>query len=209
MDASATLAHCKIMYGGTQSHREEGDAALSDDSYSNGTTISSTTFAYNRRGLDLLSPNSSITNSTFSNNEYPLRIGLDTSIDNTLDFSVNKFNAIFVGGNVRPGEGTSLQWLNAKAPYVLNETLYLSGTVVNLGTGTIVKVWHGESIVLADGAALQNFQNAAFTSYRDDARGGDVDGTTVAPRIGDWEGIWDHDDWLIAPNIFYATKHDE
>lgn len=209
-EASATFDYCKVMYGGSQAHRYEGYAALYDYPSSSGTTISNTRFAHNRRGLDLLSPNSRITNCTFSDNQYPLHIDFNTSTDNTLNFTSNTFNAIFVGGDAAPCKSASLQWLNTQVPYVLNETLYLSGgTVITLGIGTTVRVWYEQSIDLEGGAGFLNFSSAIFTSYRDVARGGDVGGGPQLPQKGDWEGIWDHDLWMSGPNIFYATSHDE
>jgi hypothetical protein len=208
-NARATFDHCRISYGGTNADRQGGYAALCESEYSDSTVISNTTFEDNLRGLDLLSAQSSIEDSEFLHNRYPLRVGFDIDTDNTILFSNNTYNAIYVGGGVNRASRDSIEWLNTIVPYVLNEDAYLDGTVVHLGTGTIIRVWKDQEIDLQGGAALDNFAKAIFTSYRDVARGGDVGGGSVAPKKGDWVGIYDEEEWgyLSGPNIFYAENN--
>ena len=60
-------------------------------------------------------------------------------------------------------------------------------------------------------AGTFNYGTTIFTSYKDDAHGGDTnaDGTASSPSVGDWEGIWlETGDW--QPNgaqILYSTVH--
>lgn len=187
-------------------HQLDGYAALYDQEYSLGTVITNSIFAHNKRGLDLMSRQSSISDSMFVGNVFPIRIGFDINTDNTLTFSTNTYNAIYVGGYTEDATKSHVLWQNTTVPYVLLETPYFSGTAVELGQGTIVRVWHSEAINLYDGATFLNFPYAVFTSYRDVLQGGDVGGGPVDPQNGDWEGIWDEaiSDYRSAPNIYYA-----
>lgn len=204
----ATFEFCRFAYGGEQSHRYDGSAALFDGEQSRGTEVSYCYFEHNLRGLDLLSSRSSIQHTNFHHNDYPLRVGFDVSTDNTLTIRDNKYNAIYLGGSVSGFSKPQRAWKNTAVPYVLNETIDLDdGMVVELGTGTIIRVWQDESINVYSGT-LQNWTNAIFTSYRDNAWGGDVGGGSIGPQIGDWEGIWDGNigDYLSGPNIHYAER---
>lgn len=205
-DARGVFDYCIFSYGGTMEHQLDGYAALYDQEYSLGTVITNSIFAHNKRGLDLMSRQSSISDSMFVGNVFPIRIGFDINTDNTLTFSTNTYNAIYVGGYTEDATKSHVLWQNTTVPYVLLETPYFSGTAVELGQGTIVRVWHSEAINLYDGATFLNFPYAVFTSYRDVLQGGDVGGGPVDPQNGDWEGIWDEaiSDYRSAPNIYYA-----
>lgn len=207
ISARATLDHGLVMYAGDTSDTQDGRAAVSEVRDSSGITISNTVFAYNRRALDLLSPYSTIEQSCFLENQYPLLIGLGTDTNDTLDFQNNTYNAIYVAGDEIPGS-TAVDWFNTQVPYVLLDEMDLSSTVIKLGTGTIVKVWKDNFVNVYDGAALLNWENAIFTSYRDTTLGGDVGGGGIAPKTGDWVGIWEDNEgvWLSGPNVRYAAN---
>lgn len=202
----AILDHCRVRYGGTKAHRMEERAALSDDQDSAGIAVSSTVFAHNLRGLDVFSSQSSMIDSTFEYNEYPLQIGLGIDTDDGLSIERNTYDAIYVQGGLRDNTTPSLNWLNTQVPYVLNETAQFFGTIVKLGSGTVVRVWQDQEIGLYEGACFDNFEEATFTSYRDVARGGQVGGG-AGPQMGDWKGIWDAaaGSYRTGTNIRYAN----
>ncbi|MGI6651965.1 MAG: Ig-like domain-containing protein [Limnochordia bacterium] len=204
----AEFDHCWIAYGGSDEHRYNGYAALYDDFDSSGTKINNTAFVNNLRGLDLLSSKSSIKNSSFQLNVYPLMVGAYMNTDNTLSFTQNKHDAIYIGEeyDYNTCETPTVEWLNTSVPYVLNGDTEFNGTGVVLGDGAIIMVWNEKEITLSAGAGFVNFDKAIFTSYRDKARGGDVGGGVLPPQDGDWEGIYDDNigDYRSDSNIYYA-----
>lgn len=205
---SAEFDHCIVRYGGTSESRDAEEAALYDAHDSKGTKIQNTVFEYNLRGLDLLSSKSTIANSTFRLNQYPLRISGDIDTDDTLNIADNTYNAIYMGGYDRSVEFTepTVKMVHTKVPYVLLADTALIGSEVELGDGTVVMAWKDVQVDLIDGASFKNFSKAVFTSFRDTDRGGDVGGGSEAAKNDDWKGIYDAGlgKWISGTNIHHA-----
>lgn len=209
-NARAIFDYCIFRYGGTKSDRAEGDAALCEAEFSSGMQIANSVFAENLRALDMASPNSTISNSMFIGNDFPLCVALDIDTDDSLTIVNNKYDAIYViGSNWRYYTNKPhVRWENTQVPYVLNEDVSFYGSALDLGDGTIIRVWQNKEISLHEGSAIIDFDKAVFTSSRDTQRGGDVGAPPIAPAPGDWVGIYDERiaGYISAPNIYFAAK---
>lgn len=216
-NGEGVFEHCIFRYGGTESHPFNGSAALKDISWHRKVEVKDTTFEHNLRGLDLLSPLSTVTDCVFIGNHYPLRVSPHADTDNTLVIKGNTYDAIYLHG---VGEGflkEGAQWLNTAVPYVLMEDAVLDGVTVQLAIPTepkpgatlqtVVRVWQGLKITLVNGGSFKELADGIFTSYLDDYWGGDVGQGPGRPGDEDWEGIWDEDagKWLKGDNILYAA----
>jgi hypothetical protein len=86
--------------------------------------------------------------------------------------------------------------------FLVNEGTTLTvekGTVVKFdGTGTVSG--EGGGVWLGEGASIVNLEAAVFTSYLDDAHGGDtnMDGSATSPADSDWEGIQVYDGSMLS-----------
>jgi hypothetical protein len=182
-------------------------------------TIANSTFSNNLNGVYLEAYNraitSSIQNNTFSNNQYGLRThgyyscstpalvgntftghsefpisltnGLPSYSGNT--FSGNAHPAIAVNGEFR----CSGSWpIISNMPYVLTSgTFIYSGYTLTLPAGLVVKS-NGYNLYVDGTLDLQGIAGnpVVFTSYYDDAYGGNTDGTSTPPTPGQWGAIY-------------------
>jgi hypothetical protein len=236
---NCVFKHCKFMYGGEGPFPGTGQPTLEFSFYYG--IIDNCTFAYcggesTYNGYGVVDANScqntnfSLTNSTFYGCIKPVFINPFLSIDNSNTFhnpdnanETNQLNGIFVTNDANDPV-TDVTWLENEVPFVLTGNLYITndGTTLHLGPGVIIKVKDtsptgDNKISLKEGLTSIDGYNAAgvyFTSYLDDAHGGDTngDGSASAPAQGNWYGVQDNTATIATnnncynwSNILYAT----
>lgn len=217
---SNKFIYCHIRYAG-----EGGDAALDLRGQAQ---IDHCVFSNNLCGLQPWSADYAalhiqnatgvtLTNTIFYYNRWPLAIPSNLSIDATNSFSydhdnnggtpalTNTYQGICVNTTDMAGITT---WTETEVPYCLFDDLSLNtGMTFTIANGAIVKM-SGNEIDKYD-AGTFNYGTTIFTSYKDDAHGGDTnaDGTASSPSSGDWDGIWfQTGSCQNSANILYASN---
>ncbi|MFH0730526.1 MAG: right-handed parallel beta-helix repeat-containing protein [Pseudomonadota bacterium] len=185
---SAVFEWCDIAYGGYYENADilkTGTGALS--------LKNSSIRHSDGDGLRISAGYSAFTSSgnTFSNNNYGVRLGINTSFDdNTSVFSANNLDVYVDGGTI----DQNVIW-NLKPAY----SLYISGNITVTGVltvkpGTVVKP--GDNVGIWVSGALNAVGTSTspiyFTDWRDDTVGGDAnhDGTASAPASDWWRALF-------------------
>ncbi|GAB1455848.1 hypothetical protein MASR2M48_11550 [Spirochaetota bacterium] len=161
-----------------------------------------------------------VTNNLFYHNRWPLAMPSNLSINATNRFSydhdnngetpllTNTYQGICVNTTEMAG---ITNWTETEVPYCLFDNLAIDTSMTfTIADGAVLKMT-GNEIDKHNGGTF-NYGTTIFTSYKDDAHGGDTnaDGTASSPSVGDWEGIWldETNSWL--PNgaqILYSANH--
>jgi len=195
------LEYCQLLYGGN------GTLSYTLALFNGSATVRHCTFAHNAGGgnnqpgalhADEALANTVIESNTFYDNELPLRVNNLFSLDNSNSFQnpqnaaqKNDFQGIWVEDTSTPSQ--ALSWGETEVPYVLENTYWESA--LTLGAGVTLKLLPNALMQLNSGGKLlargTSAQPIVFTSYKDDAHGGDTnhDGTNTTAAKKDWRNL--------------------
>jgi hypothetical protein len=231
---TSVFKNCKFLYGGEGSNGGLNQPTL-EFGYSYG-RIDSCTFAYcggetTYSGYGVVDASYcqderfSITNCIFYGCVKPINVNCFLSIDNSNTFhnpnntsEKNQLNAIFMSAD--PNYTTrDVSWLETEVPFVLTGSMYLgSGYKLIVTNNVVVKMAFPSNspgynkIALNDKTSSivgYNLSGVYFTSYTDDAHGGDAngDGASTTPSGNDWYGIQDISASINTNNHCYAWSN--
>lgn len=210
--------HCEFYYGGNTVY--PGTLEF----YGVTGTVKNSVFAHNYGGKSgdfyygALSAqdarnNIVIKDNIFYNNNLPLSIPCENSLDASNTFhnpddpsEINTMNGIFTYAETEFKISTT--WSETEVPYVINDSdLWIEGGWT-LASGVIVKFTQGSSIVKEPTATFSYDGSNYFTSFRDDAHGGDTNGDGASSGVaGDWYGMEVNDGFntpICGANILYS-----
>lgn len=169
--------------------------------------------------------NAKITNSIFYLNVKPISMHSNINMDASNTFhnpantsEINTFNGIFVSS---ASDQADISWLENEVPFVYYAYYSTQGLGTNfdawtftIAPGVIIKfACSGPGVapgiwLRSDNSEIVNKDAAGvfFTSYKDDAHGGDTngDGSASVPSSGDWDGIRDVAAIVNPPGHYYS-----
>ena len=162
-----------------------------------------------------------ITNNLFYRNLWPLAVfcGYNLASSNTFSFDedgdattplvANTQQAIYMHyGDI----SNTVSWTETEVPICTFNNLIRITTNASLtiSSGAVIK--NSTTEFMVDENGVLNRTGVIFTSYRDDAHGGDTngDGTVTTAKKGDWTGIEvfidDRFEYISDANILYADE---
>lgn len=193
------LAHAQIFYAGANN----GGSAAAVFIQGNGNpavSVSNSEIAFTLGyGIDASAAPASTTiqRTLFLHDDRPLQINGGMNLDDSNVFTANKQNGVFVVDQATIAQnGITVHWTETHVPFVIRDVSIVgSGGTLVIGPGVMVKARNTRTQLQVDGGTMQvkgTAQHPAiFTSFANDAYGGDTNGdghaTVAAP--GDWEGL--------------------
>ncbi len=211
----SVFKYCEFYFGGSSSYLSVLEI------YGCSASITYCLFAHNKGGKDgdfyygaldvsYASLNTVVANNVFYLNTLPLSIDCAMSIGSTNTFfnpenasEGNTMNGIFTYNNDDIAGATT--YTETEVPFVFNDNdLWIEDPgSLTLASNVIIKFTSGSALVVDEGAVLTQNATNAFTSFKDDSRGGDTngDGAATSPSDEDWIGIYDNS--LSIPSPYY------
>lgn len=206
--SGSIIDHCSFLYaGGNEASALELHEGIS-------ASITGSLFAFNTPTTNTIhappaldaskgAVGTVIQGNTFYANTVPLSINTTYAIDDSNDFhdpanvaAPNTFQAVVVAGCGRVQR--AIVWGLTKVPLVIGDPVSACNYVTVDGGGqltiadrTVVKLFPGGKLTSAGAIIADAAQGIVFTSFRDDAHGGDTnaDGAASAGTPGDWSGV--------------------
>ena len=152
--------------------------------------------------IDESANESIVTNNVFYNNDWPLSCSSNYSVATSNVFHnpdddkiTNKYQAITMYGGKYIEQKDVVDWKVAELAYLFTDSwLDVKGTL-NIGANVTVKFNKDCYIDVRDTGSITLGTGCILTSWKDDAHGGDIEANEqpVAPKSGDWAGIWIED----------------
>ncbi|AEA46022.1 hypothetical protein [Fluviicola taffensis] len=221
-----SFAYCDILYSGRSDYNAveisvAGPIFTFDHcTFAHTLSSNSSSGAYVFHGGSYMSdPSVSVfTNNVFYDNDRPLYCSFDYTVNTNNSFhnpanvnQKNTRNGIFMWGGI----GASVSYNVSEVPYVFMTDFSGGGSAavrnVNIGNNVVLKFMSSSwGISRGTNNHINLGSGVVFTSYKDDANGGDTngDGNSSNPAVGDWNGFWDYasNSYVSGSYILYAAN---